>query len=200
MPHPCQNLNRMANLMQKRHRMLTRFFKLLTKSDTHMRKIIGAIVLLALFFGCQESESPTEITGNETIHELEAGPDYNVHGHATFKEKKDGTTIILIELEGTEGNVRHPVHLHRNDVSEPDAEIAALLAPVLGSTGKSQSVLTTLADGTPITYNELKTFNGCIKIHLGDSGPERDIILAIGNIGSNSMARSSGKIGLCKSE
>lgn len=181
--------------------MLTAFFNLLSKSGLRMKKIIAGIVLSAAFLGCQDSESPTEITGNEVVYALEAGPDFeDISGTATFIEKKDGSAIIAIELEGTEGNTQHPVHLHLGDISEPDAEIAAMLAPVIGSTGKSQSLLTMLADETPITYAELIALNACIKIHLAVSGPDKDKVIALGNIGSAVSARTSGKIGICKSE
>jgi hypothetical protein len=44
--------------------------------------------------------------------------------------------------------------------------------------------------------------DACIKIHLAASGPDRDIILAGGNIGNAEGARmaSSDWIGICKSE
>lgn len=166
-----------------------------------MKRVIAGIVLSAVFFGCQESESPTELTGNEMVYALAAGSEYDISGTATFKEKKDGSTIISIVLEGTSGNTQLPVHLHLGDISQPDAEVAALLTPVLGTTGKSQTVLTNLANESPITYAELVVLGACIKVHLADSGPDRDIILAAGNIGSAATrARTSGEIAVCKSE
>lgn len=180
--------------------MLTAFFKLLTKTDFDMKRVIAGIVLSAMFFGCQEGESPTELTGNEMAYALEAGSEHGITGTAKFVEKKDGSTVISIKLEGTDGNVQLPVHLHLGDVSQPDAEVAALLTPVSSATGKSQTVLTNLADGSPVTYAQLATLGACIKVHLADSGPERDIVLAAGNIGSAASARTSGEIAVCKSE
>lgn len=165
-----------------------------------MKRVVAGIVLSAFFLGCQDSESPTELTGNEIVYALEAGSEYDINGTATFKEKKDGSTVISIQLEGTDGNVQLPVHLHLGNVTQPDAEVAALLTSVSGSTGKSQTVLTNLADGSFITYQQLIVKDACIKIHLADSGPDRDIILAAGNIGSSVSARTSGKIAVCKSE
>ena len=60
-----------------------------------------------------------------------------------------------------------------------------------------------MADETTITYAELINLNACIKIHLSDTGVERDIILAAGNIGT-AVAKNvaGGRVGVsvCKSE
>jgi len=77
------------------------------------------------------------------------------------------------------------VHLHLGDISEADADVAALLSPVDSKTGKSETVLTRLADETEITYANLLELEACIKIHLADTGPGRDVILAAGNIGES---------------
>jgi hypothetical protein len=68
--------------------------------------------------------------------------------------------------------------------------------------GKSETILTRMADETTITYAQLVKLDACIKIHLADAGPDRDIILAGGNIGSASNARLDGRVGfgICKSE
>lgn len=166
-----------------------------------MKKVIAGIALV-LFFGCQDNDVrvSTDLTGNETVYALHAGSVYPISGTATFKEKKDGSTVVVIDLSGTEGDIQHPVHLHLGNTSSPDADVAALLTSVTGSTGKSETALTMLADETVISYSELISLGACIKIHLADSGPERDIILAAGNIGSSVSARASGEIAICKSE
>ena len=166
-------------------------------------KIVIAAFVLIFFIGCQENEAvKDDFTGNEVVYSLQSGSIYPISGTATFKEKKDGSTIINIELTGTEGNIEHPVHLHLGEISSPGAEVAALLNPVKGSTGKSETTFTMLADETPLKYSQLIELNACIKIHLAASGPDRDIILATGNIGSADGARIAGgnEIGICKSE
>lgn len=166
-----------------------------------MKKIIAGIALV-LFFGCQDNDSSisTDFTGNETVYGLQAGSVYPISGTAIFQEKKDGSTLITINLSGTEGDVQHPVHLHLGNIGSPDAAVAALLTSVTGSTGKSETTLTMLADETVVTYSELIALGACIKVHLAESGPERDIILAAGNIGSSVNAKASGEIAVCKSE
>jgi hypothetical protein len=185
--------------MQNRSRMLIGFFKLLSNSRI-MKKIIAGFVLI-LFGACQENEAvKDDFTGNEMVYSLQAGSAYPISGTATFKERKDGNTTIVIKLTGTEGNLEHPVHVHLGDIGTPGAEVAALLNPVRGVTGKSETTFTMLADETPITYTQLVELEACIKVHLAADGPDRDIILAGGNIGELAGARTSGEISPCKSE
>lgn len=183
--------------------MLAGFSKLLSNSGKNMKKVIAGMVLMAMFWGCQESETlETDLTGNEIVYALQAGSlNYPaIAGTATFREKKDGSTVISISLTGTEGTIQHPVHLHLGSLTTPDADVAALLTPVLGSSGKSETTLTLLADENTITYNQLVNLDACIKIHLAETGPDRDIILAGGNIGKSSAAKTSDRIAICKSE
>lgn len=166
----------------------------------NMKKILVGMMLIA-GWGCQDNDSvTTDFTGNETVYALQSGSVYPVSGTATFREKKDGSTIVVLTLTGTEGDIQHPVHLHLGNISSPDADVAALLTSVTGSTGKSETSISSLADGSTITYKQLIALGACLKVHLADSGPERDIILAAGNIGSSVGAKSSGEIAICKSE
>ncbi|MFN3839392.1 MAG: hypothetical protein ACK4RF_01680 [Cyclobacteriaceae bacterium] len=168
-----------------------------------MRKF-WILMLLSVFAACQDGENVlSDFTGTEVTYALQPGSVYPVSGTVTFKEKKNGTVLVVVALVGTEGNVLHPVHLHLGDIATPDADIAALLNPVKGSTGVSETVLERLADETPITYTALTGLNACIKIHLADSGPDRDIILAGGNIGNAldiAPGRGRTEFGVCKSE
>jgi hypothetical protein len=163
-----------------------------------MKRVGLALLLLA---ACDEKEPlVAEFTGNEVVYDLQAGSTYPTFGTLTIKEKKDGGSVIIATLSGTEGELQHPVHLHLGDISMPDAEIAALLTPLTGSTGESKTTLSTLADETTISYAQLRTLHACVKIHLAESGPGRDIILAAGNIGSAVQSPSNARMGIavCK--
>ncbi|PZR21633.1 MAG: hypothetical protein DI538_29505 [Azospira oryzae] len=160
------------------------------------------LILLA----CQETESVNEVTdftGNETTYLLQQASDYAVNGTILFKEKKDGTTIANVQLNGTDGTLKYPVHLHLGNIATPNAEVALLLSPVNADNGKSETIITHLADDSSVTYQQLIGMEACIKIHLAESGPDRDVILAGGNIGKSSLKEAtSGRIGfsVCKSE
>jgi hypothetical protein len=152
-----------------------------------MRSAFWGLTIAASLMACQEKdEIKTEFTGNESVYALLQASDYAVNGTVTFRERLDGTALIDVELSGTEGAIEHPVHLHLGDISSPGADVAALLSPVAGSTGKSETLLTRLADETAITYKELIALNACVKIHLSAVGESRDIVLAGGNIGAAS--------------
>lgn len=148
-------------------------------------------------FACTEKEiSIHQFTGNETVYPLEAGSSYAISGTLTIKEKTDGTSFISIKLTGTEGTLEHPVHLHFGDIGLADATIAALLTPVLGQTGMSETTLSTLADETSIRYEQLLALEACIKIHLASSGPGRDVILAAANIGAAVQSSPNARMGI----
>jgi hypothetical protein len=169
-----------------------------------MKKLIWGLFVGFGVAACQEQESvDSTFTGNQTVYSLQQASDYSVNGTVTLKEKKDGNAWVEVTLSGTEGNIEHPVHLHLGDITKPDAEVAALLTPVIGLVGVSETDLTKLADESTVSYRELLELNACIKVHLAASGADRDIILAGGNIGSaalNDMSTGRASIGLCKSE
>jgi len=168
-----------------------------------MKKIFGLVLCGMLWISCQESENVNDFTGNETTYALQPGSDYNISGTVTLKERRDGTSTVLVNLTGTSGTTKLPLHLHLGDISTPGADVAALLNPVDAKTGTSETILTQLADETLISYADLIKLEACVKVHLADTGPERDIILAGGNIGvSVGKASASGRlgVGVCKSE
>lgn len=152
---------------------------------------------LFLLVSCQEPETTQEnFTGNQVVYSLEAGSNYAVSGTVTIKEKIDGNAFLAIHLTGTAETLLHPAHLHLGDLSIADTEIAALLTPVVGKTGKSETTLSFLADESPVRYSDLLVLNACIKIHLAESGPDRNVILAGTNIGSAQQAKPSAKVGM----
>jgi hypothetical protein len=167
-----------------------------------MKKLLlGCLAALALL-SCQDNENAKgDLTGNETTYALASGSVHNIEGTVTFKEKKDGSTLISLALDGTDGSIQHPVHLHLGKISVEGADIAALLTPVEGTTGKSETLLTQLADESSVTYSQLIALDACIKVHLSASGPDKDVVLAGGNIGkaaSDDAGRTG--FGTCQSE
>jgi hypothetical protein len=186
----------------KKSNFRTNYLSLISNSRV-MKKLIAIALCGVAWVSCQESESISDFTGNEITYSLQAGSQYNVSGSVTIKERRDGTSTVLVSLTGTSGDTKLPVHLHLGDITTPDADIAALLSPVNSKTGLSETKLTQLANETSILYSELINLEACLKVHLSDTGAERDIILAGGNIGeSSAKAISSGRttVGVCKSE
>ena len=170
-----------------------------------MKRTAFILLLSFLLFvqACQESAEVIEFTGRSYTYNLISASTYNVSGAVTFKEKTNGNTVVMVELDGTEGNLEHPVHLHLGDMSTPDADIAALLSPIIGNKGKSETLVEKLADETKVSYADLLKMEAYISIHLAEFGAERDIILAAGNIGAAYEKQiQSGRrdnIAICKS-
>lgn len=170
-----------------------------------MKKWIGFLAVAIAAVSCQDNDSlpVAEFTGNEMVFALDQASDFIVNGTATFKEKVDGSTLVIIALHGTEGEAKLPAHLHLGDIKTPAADIAVLLNPVLATSGISETSVTKLADDTQVAYKELIQLEASIKIHLSDVGPERDIILAGGNVGALATKTvPGGRVGMaiCKSE
>lgn len=169
-----------------------------------MKKLLLVLVTPFLAWACQDSEAvKDDFTGNETVYALEPGSEYNIDGTVTIKEKSDGKAFVVVALSGTDGSIQHPVHIHLGDISAPGADVYALLNPVSGNTGISETLLNQSVDESTITYEQLTRLDACLKVHLAASGPDRDIILAGGNIGTNAgKESSSGRtgFGVCKSE
>jgi hypothetical protein len=168
-----------------------------------MKRLLGFLPLVLLYIACQDNEPiHEEFTGNETTYPLLPGSAYQVSGNITFREKLDGFTFVRVQLTGTEGNTKHPVHIHVGNLSTPDARVSALLNPVNGETGISETTLTMLADESSITYQQILKLDACVKVHLSDAGTDKDIVLAAGNIGSAAHEIHGGRSGItvCSSD
>jgi hypothetical protein len=163
-----------------------------------VKRLVGMLAVVTLLTACQEHEPvTTDFTGNESTYALLPGSTYPISGAITFKEKKDGSAFITVTLSGTEGDAQHPVHIHLGNISTPDAGVTALLNPVLGKTGISETHLTMLADESKVSYDQLIKMNACVKVHLAASGEDKNIILAGGNIGIAKLDdNTSGRSGM----
>ena len=139
-----------------------------------------------LFIACGDDDAPTsDFTGNEMVYTLTADPAYYTgSGTVTFRERVDQGVTIDIAMDPTGSAGTHPAHLHYGTFDIPDAEMAAMLTPVDAATGISSTTIYKFLDDTQITYNDLMTFDGSIKIHL-DDGPNRKVVIAATNIGIN---------------
>lgn len=168
-----------------------------------MKGVVGLLLVSLVFGACQKNETISPFTGNQVTYALQQGSQYPVSGTATFKERKDGAVTVVVQLTGISAGTTSPVHLHLGDISVSQAAVAALLSPLEGKSGISETTISKLADESPVDYQRLAGLNACIKVHLSDTGAGRDIILAAGNVGSAvTKANPAGRIGIavCKSE
>ncbi|HEA28920.1 MAG TPA: CHRD domain-containing protein [Leeuwenhoekiella sp.] len=129
-----------------------------------------------------------ELTGESKVYELGSKSNPNIMGDATFAERKNGTTLITIALEGTSEGDAFPAHIHRNSAAQGGA-IIINLDTIRGSAGMSLSQIDTLNTGESITYEELLAFDGYINAHL--SADNLGVLVAQGDIGANELTGES---------
>ena len=151
------------------------------------------LFFLLLTFGCSKSEDAdvNNLVSEGPIEEIPTDPervDYNllsannsgVTGTASFIPNDDGSTTIYIELLG-DTNELHPVTINYGNV-ETGGSIAITLE--VCECAISETLVTQLDDGTPITFVDLMTFDGHINIY---QSPTDASLIAVANIGSNAF-------------
>lgn len=150
-------------------------------------KKLAIVFLIGIFFTACNPEKDGLYTSNEISYDLYQSSDFNYTGKVTVKELIGGELELSLELIGNKGDSDYffPAHLHFGTYDSPNSPIAYLLNPINIKTLKSVTVLGQLSSGTKLSFNDFRTFDGHVKIHLADSGPEYQVILSAGNIGIN---------------
>lgn len=152
------------------------------------------LMLVKVLVGCGlgddtgSIENGINLSGNFETFELQAADDSGISGVAVFEEFSDGTTLISIELDGTQSGDEHPAHIHANTAAEGGG-IDLHLNPVDGTTGRSETDVIGLDDGTSITYQELIAYNGHIMVHLSEENLAT--VISRGDIGGNAFTGES---------
>ncbi len=156
-------------------------------------KLLILALPLMFFTSCSEDDSnlpngESDRTGTNVTYDLSSVADPSISGTVTFYQKKDNSTFIKINLQGTPDGGMHPAHIHFNSAVE-GGDIAISLEPVDGDTGFSSTEVTALDNGTAITYNELLSFDGYINVHA--SADNLSTLVAQGDIGQNILTGTS---------
>jgi hypothetical protein len=149
-------------------------------------KVLPYLFLLAIVaVSCQSEEE--KYTANSITYDLFQSSDFNYQGVAEIRELINGEVEITVRLSGPSSDEAYyfPAHLHFDAYDTPDAEIAFLLNPVDIRSLESRTILGKLSNGTKLNFSAFKNFDGHLKIHLADEGPDYSVILATGNIGKN---------------
>ncbi|REG94492.1 CHRD domain-containing protein [Algoriphagus antarcticus] len=124
-----------------------------------------------------------ELTGESKSYVLGEKDVPGINGTATLRERANGTTLAILEVQNTIPDSSHPAHIHANSAAVGGG-IVISFTPVNGTTGMSMTNIVALDDMTAITYDQLLTYNGYINVHL--SMAQLGVVVAQGNIGSNS--------------
>lgn len=128
------------------------------------------------------------LTGASKTYDLNEVMGSNVSGDATFFERTNGETLVIVDLNGTTQGASHPAHIHFNTAAEGGG-IAVSLTPVDGTTGMSKTSVSMLADQTSISYSELINFDGYINVH--ESMSNLATLVVQGDIGQNALTGNS---------
>ncbi len=139
--------------------------------------IPSLLVLALLFTGCKKDDVDTVVL-QETVYQLTTLNMSGVGGTATFTENSDGTTYILIELEGS-NTAEHPAFIRYNTFEEGGAKAITLKDCTCLI---SETVVTKLDGGTSINYDGLLKFDGHVAIL---ANKDDDTVVAVANIGRN---------------
>lgn len=124
------------------------------------------------------------LTGETVSYPLTEAAVEGISGTVWFKERKNGKTLVEIELENTPDGGIHPAHIHANSVVESGTVIIPL-SNVNGTSGKSLTDVSADKDENPLTYDDLIVFDGHVMVHL--SAEQISTIVARGDIGNNAL-------------
>lgn len=154
-----------------------------------MKKLLLALLLSSLFWSCSKSEEK-RYSGKRMDVALYQSSTYNYKGNLEIRELVDGSLELNLRLDGAKSYtaVAFPAHLHFGSYDQANAPIAQVLNPVSSSKLESITQLGTLSDGRNLKFNDLVAFDGHIKIHLANEGPDYSIILVAGNLSPKSKA------------
>lgn len=128
------------------------------------------------------------LTGTEQEYTLVEKAVPGISGKITFKERKNGFALAVINIDGTPDGGQHPAHIHMNSASEGGG-ILVSLTTVDGSTGMSNTDIRTTDSGDSFDYNDVLTANAYVNVHL--SSTELGTIVAQGDIGLNELTGES---------
>ena len=144
------------------------------------------IMIPLLFISCSNDDNMNSGTSelNSKTFSLETKGNFGVSGIVKFIENIDSTLSIELDLQNTPADGIHPAHIHINTAAE-GGDIALTLEAVNGDTGKSKTTVTTLDNGTLITYQDLLNFDGYVNVHL--STTELSTLVSQGDIGQNEL-------------
>ena len=149
-----------------------------------MKKLTPLLLLFIVFTGCKKDDPKTVIDPvdpiNEVVYQLTGVTNSNITGEARFVRNEEDATIVYIRLINASEEL-HPASIHFNSV-----EVGGNLAVTLNSCicFESETTITNLDNGTPISFDEFLLFDGHINVY--ESEVLNDVIIAQVNIGSNS--------------
>ena len=143
--------------------------------------LLISISLVISSCGKDDNTTPDAPSTSVKVYTLSSVSNSKISGKVTFTKNVDGSTTVLLEINGSSTDI-HPAFIYLNNAAT-GGDVAITLEPIDCDCESSSTIVTTLDDGTPITYEQLLKFDGHIKIHQNEEHLE--IIITQGNIGAN---------------
>jgi hypothetical protein len=128
-----------------------------------------------------------QLTGEFEEYPLLSQNEDNINGTVYFRQRKNNTTLVEMELTGTASGLDHTTHIHQSTALSGGV-IEISFNNVDGGSGISQTNITQMDDGTTITYDELTNYDGHVVVH---PNANQLSIVAKGDIGSNILTGES---------
>ncbi len=122
-----------------------------------------------------------ELTATSTTYSLSELNDSGIMGTVKFTQRRSGSTLVSVDLDGTSQIGNHPITINDNNATTT-GPTAITLNNFNGATGKSETTIRTMDNNTAITYDQLRTFNGHINVR---NSAIDETIVSQGNIGAN---------------
>jgi hypothetical protein len=165
-----------------------------------MKKLLLILIASFSFWSCSKTDDK-KYSGNQLEFNLFQSSEYDFRGRLLVKELLDGNLELTLKMTGPKSSSEYlfPAHLHFGSYDQANSSIASLLNPVSSKTLESVTVLGALSDGSRLDFQAMKLFDGHVKIHLANDGPDYGVILVAGNIGSNPTANfQKDKMSVCR--
>jgi len=140
-------------------------------------KVLIVLVVCLSFTNCSNDDGPAQLKSQ--IYQLRYVEDPSLLGKIIISQNSDGSSNVRMELNGTSTEV-HPTFIYYNSLSQ-GGPVAITLDPC--GCVVSNTHVTKLDNGNPITFDELINFNGHLKVHRSENYMET--ILLQGEIGKN---------------
>ena len=154
-----------------------------------MKKLLLLLSLAICMGSCKDADE-NQYSGRTMEVDLFQASTYAYKGKVEFRELVDGNLELVLRMNGAKSDTEDtfPAHLHFGSYNQADAPIAQVLNPVSSSKLESTTQLGSLSDGRNLKFDDLTAFEGHIKIHLANEGPDYSVILVAGNLGPKSKA------------
>ena len=158
-------------------------YALLTNYDGYINVHLDAATLNTIIGQCDIGGNV--LTNSNKSYTLTQDSTTGISGSAKFEKRKNGNTLVTIDL--TSGGVLppgfYPAHINLGSVSTIGTPVKTkTLNPVDGIIRSSITNVRTLNDGSPISYDNWLVYDGFMTIH---DAVDTTNVIAKGNIGSN---------------